>query len=67
MVVIDLLRKELGLRQSDLAQCRVIRLEHRLAHVSGLEDRAIFVKESLVVAKMVGIDCVAMSICKFPK
>lgn len=67
MIIIDLLGEELGLRQSNLAQCRVVRLQYRLAHIGRLEDRAIFVEKSLVVTKMVGIDCVAMSTCKSPE
>jgi hypothetical protein len=64
MIIIDLLGEELGLRQSDLAQSRIVRLQDSLAHVGGLEDRAIFVEEPLVVSKMVGIDYFAMSVFK---
>jgi hypothetical protein len=64
MIIIDLLGEELGLRQSNLAQFRIVRLQDSLAHVGGLEDRAIFVEESLVVSKMVGIDYFAMSVFK---
>ena len=67
MVVVDLLGKELGLRKSDLAQCWVVGLQNGLAHIGRLEDRAVFVEESLVVTKVVGIDCVAMSACKSPE
>lgn len=67
MIIIDLLGKELGLRQSDLAQCWIVCLQYRLAHIGGLEDRAIFVEKSLVVTKMVGVDCVAMSTRKSPE
>jgi hypothetical protein len=64
MIIVDLLGKELGLRQSDLTQRRIVGLQNSLAHVGGLEDGAIFVKESLVVAEVVGVDCAAMSTCK---
>lgn len=56
MIVVDLFREELALREGNLANDRVIGLADGLAHVCRAENRPVLVEESLVISEMIGID-----------
>lgn len=57
MIIIDLLGEKFAFREDDLANRGIIGLADCFPHVGRLEDRPIFVKQSLVVSKMIRIDC----------
>lgn len=63
MVVVDFLGEKFALGKDDLANHGIVSLADRFPHVRRLEDRAIFVEQSLVVAEVIRVDCALDSTC----